>query len=185
MKIFKRKKSSSQHELLQQIGVGSYFEIPDDFDADAWIRQDTYPFRPIGLRKKLSINAKSKLNELWFKMLVKNFARSVYEIGSGDFSGFVEDQRYKPRADYLIKNKFLQVQFGIYIIEYTIANGVAYSHFSLNYGLSYLIYMESHLVKNYETNQMLLVDLFRETEEHLFGTFTSRTAPYSPNYHFR
>jgi hypothetical protein len=37
MKIFKRKKDSPQHELLQQIGVGSYFEIPEDFDCDAWL----------------------------------------------------------------------------------------------------------------------------------------------------
>jgi hypothetical protein len=81
-------------------------------------------------------------------MLVKNFARSVYEIGRGDFSGFVEDHRYKPRADYLI-------------------------------------YMETQLVKNYETNQLLLVDLFRETEESLFGTFTTSRAPYLPNYMFR
>ena len=37
MKIFKRKKDSAQHEILQQFGVGSYFEIPEDFDCDAWL----------------------------------------------------------------------------------------------------------------------------------------------------
>ena len=46
MKIFRRKKGSSQHELLEQIGVGSYFEIPDDFDADAWANaNDSYIFQ--------------------------------------------------------------------------------------------------------------------------------------------
>lgn len=35
--MFKRKKESPQHELLQQLGIGSYFEIPEDFDCDAWL----------------------------------------------------------------------------------------------------------------------------------------------------
>jgi hypothetical protein len=183
MKIFKRKKVVE--EPTSGPGWAAYVEVPEDFDYDSWIPQDTYHFGTIGSRKKFLIAAKYKLNELWFRMLVKNFARSVYEIGRGDFSGFVEDHRYKPRADYLIKNKFLQVQFGFYIIEYTITNGVAYSHYSLNYGLSYIIYMETQLVKNYEANQLLLVDLFRETEESLFGTFTTSRAPYLPNYMFR
>jgi hypothetical protein len=185
MRIFRRKKEVSQHQRLNEFGWSSYYEIPDDFDAESWIPQDTYQFGPIGLRQKFSINTKYRLNALWFRIIVNNFARSVYEIGNGDFSGFVENQRYKPRADYLIKNKFLQVQFGIYIVEYTITDGYAYSHYSLNYGLSYLIHMETQLVKNYETNRKILIDLFRETEEHLFGTFTSRTAPYSSNHIFR
>ena len=37
MKMFKRKKESPQHELLQHLGIGSYFEIPEDFDCDAWL----------------------------------------------------------------------------------------------------------------------------------------------------
>lgn len=54
MKIFKRKKASPQHELLQEIGVGSYFEIPEDFDSDAWLTAtDRHTFRSTFRQKRL------------------------------------------------------------------------------------------------------------------------------------
>ena len=73
MKIFRRKKGSSQHELLEQIGVGSYLEIPDDFDADAWANaNDTYFFQMTFRHKAfqfigyLFYKIKSKLH--WFRI---------------------------------------------------------------------------------------------------------------------
>ena len=88
-----------------------------------------------------------------------------FDLGPGDFDWFTEHHRYQPRAVYLLKNQWVQIQLGVYVIEYTINDGVAYSHYSLNYGISYHIYMETELTTNRESNQNILVDLFKETEE--------------------
>jgi hypothetical protein len=52
MKIFKRKKNSPQHELLETIRFGSYIETPDDFDADAWANANDSYFFQITFRHK-------------------------------------------------------------------------------------------------------------------------------------
>ena len=82
MKIFKRKKQSTQHELLREIGVGSYFEISDDFDSDAWANAtDTYYFRLTFRDKALHfvgyLFKKIKYKLLWFRT-------SNYEKDSAD-----------------------------------------------------------------------------------------------------
>jgi len=185
MKIFKRKKIEAPHQLLDEYGWGTYDDIPDDFDPESWIPQDTHHFESPSFRQRIARNGQERLNRFWFKKLVSNFARSVFDIGYGDFGTFVKERRYKPRADYLLNNNWVLIQFGIYLVEYTIVDGVAYSHYSLNYGLKYVIHMETQLVKKQETNQLILIDLFRETEQFLFNTLSDRTAPYSPNFLFR
>jgi hypothetical protein len=182
MKIFKRKKSSSQHELLQQIGVGSYFEIPNDFDADSWNELNIGTFRRHSLRRVFRQRMRRLPYKFGFERIVDNFASSVYEIGRGDFNSFAEEHRYAPRANYLLKNKWVAITFGIYQIEYTITEEFAFSHFSLNHGLTYLIHMETELTKNRELNFRALINLFQETEEYLLGTIVDRSPPYAPKY---
>jgi hypothetical protein len=182
MKIFRRKKGSSQHQLLEQIGVGSYFEIPDDFDADSWNDLNMGIFRRHSLRSVGRRKMQRLPYKFQFEKIVDDFARSIYEIGSGDFNGFSDEERYAPRANYLLENKWLNIAFGIYQIEYTITEDTGFSHFSLDHGLTYTIHMETELTNNKELNIEILVRLFHETEEHLFGTIVDRSPPYTPNF---
>jgi hypothetical protein len=182
MKILKRKRSSSQHELLEQIGVGSYFEIPEDFDADSWNELNVGTLRRDSLRSVRRKNMRRLQYKRQFEKIVDEFASSIYEIGRGEFNSFSDEERYAPRANYLLENKWLNIAFGIYRIEYTITENTGFSHFSLDHGLTYIIHMETELTNNKELNIEVLVRLFHDTEEHLLGTIVDRSPPYTPNF---
>lgn len=123
-----------------------------------------------------------KLWSIWFKYLVKGFSRAVFDIDTLDTNSFSVEQRLLPRARVLLRQNYVSVQFGIYLIEYTIEKNVAYSQFSLNYGLTYILYMELHLDGNNDENLDGLVNMFRVTENHLHSTLIDRQPPYLPNY---
>jgi hypothetical protein len=159
--------------------------VPEDLDPDNWDELETGSLYQTSKMDRLHWHMRKKLANYWFKKLVKAFARSVYEIGYGDFGLFIQTQRYAPRAQYLIKNKWTTVQFGFYLIEYTIVDGVAYSFYSLNYGVRYVFFMESKLNKNQESNVKIIIDLFKETEESLHQTFAARKPPFTADYLFR
>ena len=139
----------------------------------------------ISRRIRFAWRVQERISRRWFKTLVKYFGRSVFDIGQGDFGEFVQMNRYVPRAGYLLKNKWTVVQFGIYLVEYSIIDGVAYSSYSLNYGVRYIFFMESQLTKNQKTNEKILIKLFKETEEFLHKTLADRTPPYLPDYLFK
>ena len=116
--------------------------------------------------------------DFWFRTLVKRFRLKVNEIGVGDFSFFVEEQRYKPRAQYLIKNQWTMIQYGIYLIEYTIVDRTAFSYLSLNQGLDYSLHMETELTKNHASNVEVIANLFKRTEQFAHWTITNGKSPY-------
>jgi hypothetical protein len=182
MKIFRRKKGSSKHQLLEQIGVTSYFEIPEDFDADSWNELNIGTLKRDSLRGVRRKNMRQLAYKLQFEKIAEEFTSSIYEIGRGEFNGFSDEERYAPRANYLLENKWMAITFGIYQIEYTITEDTGFSHFSLDHGLTYTIHMETELTNNKELNIDVLVRLFHETEEHLFGTIVDRSPPYTPNF---
>jgi len=136
-------------------------------------------------RIRFAWRVQEKISRKWFKTLVKYFGRSVFDIGQGDFGEFVHMNRYVPRARYLLKNKWTVVQFGIYLVEYSIIDGVASSSYSLNLGVRYVFFMESQLTKNQKSNEKILIKLFKETEEFLHKTLADRTPPYLPDYLFK
>lgn len=154
--------------------------VPEDFIDDEI--DSSYK---VSRRTRLAWKAQEKISEKWFKTLVKYFGRSVFDIGPGDFGPFVQSHRYAPRARYLLENKWVTAQFGIYLIEYTIVANVARSFYSLNNGIRYIYFMESDLTKSQKKNEKILVELFKETEEFLHKTLADRTPPYTPNYLFR
>ena len=180
-----KKNNKEAEEPTSGPGWAAYQEVPEDFDGDAWHRSNAQGFEKISYINRFRWKAMEQLTQFWFKVLVKQFARSVYDIGPGDFGVFTETQRYQPRAVYLLKNRWTTIQFGIYLIEYTIVEDIAYSYYSLNYGIRYINYMETKLTKNQEMNLKIIIDLFRETEEYLHQTFADRKPPYTPNYLFR
>ena len=159
--------------------------VSEDIESDNWDELEADSFYQTSKMDRFRWRIMEKLANYWFKKLVKGFARSVYDIGSGDFGLFVQTQRYAPRAQYLLKNKWMTIQFGFYLIEYTIIDGVAYGFYSLNYGVRYVFFMESELTKNQESNIKILTSLFKETEEFLHQTLADRKPPYTPNYLFR
>jgi hypothetical protein len=160
-------------------------KVPEDLGPDNWDELEKGSLYQTSKMGRLLAHMRKKLANYWFKKLVKIFARSVYDIGYGDFGLFIQSQRYAPRAQYLIKNKWTTVQFGFYLIEYTIVDGVAYSFYSLNYGVRYVFFMESKLNKNQVSNLKIIIDLFKETEESLHQTFSGRKPPYTADYLFR
>ena len=139
----------------------------------------------VSRRTQFAWKAQEKISTKWFKTLVKYFGRSVFDIGRGNFDEFVQMKRFTPRARYLLKNEWTIAQFGIYLIEYSIVDGVASSFYSLNYGVRYVFFTESQLTKNQKSNEKILVNLFKETEEFLHKTLADRTPPYTPDYLFR
>jgi hypothetical protein len=163
----------------------AYQEISEDSETDNWDELESEPLPRTSNLVRFTRNVQAKLGNYWFKKLVKGFGRSVYDIGSSDFGFFVQTQRYAPRAQYLLKNKWTVVQFGLYLIEYTIIDGVVYSFYSLNFGIRYVFCRESELTKNQESSIKIIIDLFKETEEYLHQTFADRKPPYIPDYLFR
>jgi hypothetical protein len=164
--------------------------VPDDEDCgnhelEDFIGDEIDSSYKVSRRTRLAWKAQEKISTKWFKTLVKYFGRSVFDIGRGNFDEFVQMKRFTPRARYLLKNEWTIAQFGIYLIEYSIVDGVASSFYSLNYGVRYVFFTESQLTKNQKSNEKILVNLFKETEEFLHKTLADRTPPYTPDYLFR
>lgn len=181
MKIFGRR-AEVLHDLLRENGWNSYEEIPDSFESDTWSFENTDSTTRWSLSKRIKFRLLSKISKMWFRNLIRKFSSSVYDMGDGDYGWFVQNQRYKPRAENLIKNSSILIPFGIYMIEFSISRGIAYSHYSLNYGISYTIYIEAELTRSHKTNIEILVNLFAETEEYLFKTLRRGEAQTSSRY---
>ena len=180
-----RKNRKEIEEPMNGPGWTAYAGNSGKFDLEDFFDNELDSSYTISRRTRYAWNAQEKISNKWFKTLVKYFARSVFDIGSGDFGPFVQSQRYAPRAQYLLQNKWITTQFGIYLIEYTIVNNVAYSFYSLNYGIRYIFFTESQLTKNQKSNEKILVELFKETEEFLHRTLADRIPPYTPSNLFR
>jgi hypothetical protein len=158
-----------------------YQVVPEDFENEVYNDLILDKSVRISLRERIRFSYLEKLRSFSFKMLIKRHNSVFYDLGPGDFECFTEHQRFEPRAVYLLKNQWVQIQLGVYVIEYTINNGVAYSQYSLNYGISYHFYMETELTNNKESNQNILVELFKLTEEFLHDTIVNGSAPYFSN----
>ncbi|CAN2171054.1 hypothetical protein MCERE85_00058 [Candidatus Nanopelagicaceae bacterium] len=159
--------------------------VPEDFENEVSNNLTFDRSARISLRERIRFSYLEKLSSFSFKMLIKRHNSVFYDLGPGDFDHFTEHQRFQPRAVYLLKNQWVQVQLGVYVIEYTIIDGVAYSYYSLNYGISYHLYMETQLSKQSEMNLEILVDLFKETEEFLHDSIVNGSAPYFPNFRIK
>jgi hypothetical protein len=157
--------------------------VPDDEDygnhePEDFIDDEINSSYKVSRRTRLAWKSQENISKKWFKTLVKHFGRNVFDIGPGDFGPFVQSQRYAPRARYLLQNKWVSAQFGIYLIEYTIVANVAQSFYSLNYGIRYIYFMESDLTKSQKKNEKIIVDLFKKTEEFAHWTITNGKSPY-------
>ena len=170
---------------IQRFRWADYQVDQDDFENEVWKDLSNDQFVRISFRERIRINYLQKLRSFSFKMLINRHSSVFYDLGPGDFDCFTEHNRYQPRAIYLLQNQWVQIQLGVYVIEYTINNGVAYSHYSLNYGISYHIFMETELTTNRDSNQNALVELFKETEEFLHDSIVNRSAPYFSNFRIK
>jgi len=159
-----------------------YQVVPGDLDNEDCDDSANNQIKRFSLLGRVKLNHQAKISSSSFRTLVKRHSSVFYDLGPGNFGLFAEQHRYQPRAIYLLKNQWMQIQLGVYLIEYTIIDGFAYGHYSLNYGISYHLYMETELTKSKESNQKILVDLFKETEEFLHDTIMNGSAPYFPNF---
>lgn len=175
MRIYKKEKP------ITRFRWADYQVVSEDFENEVCNNLTLDQSARISFRERMRFSYLEKLGSFSFKMLIKRHNSVFYDLGPGDFEGLTEHQRFQPRAVYLLKNQWVQIQLGVYVIEYTVIDGVAYSHYSLNYGISYHLYMETELTKNRESNQNILVDLFKETEEFLHDTIVNGSAPYFSN----
>ena len=162
-----------------------YQVVQDDFENEVYKKLSNDQSERISFRERIRFSYLEKLRSFSFKMLIKRHKSVFYDLGPGNFGWFTEHHRFQPRAKYLLKNHWTQIQLGIYVIEYTIIDSVAYSHYSLNYGISYHLYMETKLSKQSEMNLEILVDLFKETEEFLHDSIVNGSAPYFPNFRIK
>lgn len=162
-------------------GPGWSAYMPVDYE-ESDVEFDDFVFTKKSKKDRAFQTLIHKLNTMWFRYLVRSFSRAIYEIDNLEAGSFDEERRLQPRARLLLRENYISIQFGIYLIEYTIENNVAYSQFSVNYGLTYIIHMELHLGDNAEENLVGLVDMFRYTENHLHSTLINRQPPYLPNY---
>jgi hypothetical protein len=178
MKIFGIKKNKAGSDVLLGHGWAAYVEVGENFNEEELTSEIGTTANQNSLNRSFSLLARKTKANIWFRFQVNKFSRSHFDLGSSNSRYFEVQYRYEPRARYLMKNKWAAVPCGIYVIEYTISQGNAYSHFSVNKGLTYSIFMESKLTKNFEQNIMLICDLFTTTEEQLHNTIINRTAPY-------
>jgi hypothetical protein len=180
-----RKNKKENEELTSGPGWAAYQEAPADLDEEDFDNTPGHHVIRHTFRDRLRINYKENMRALAFRFLIKRHRKVFFDLGPGNFGWFTEHQRFQPRAKYLLKNHWTQIQLGIYVIEYTIIDSVAYSHYSLNYGISYHLYMETQLSKQSEMNLEILVDLFKETEEFLHDSIVNGSAPYFPNFRIK
>jgi hypothetical protein len=180
-----RKHKEENEEPTSGPGWAAYQVVTGDFENEDGEELTSHHFKRNSFRERARISYREKMRSFSFKLLIKRNEAVFYDLGPGDFGWFTEHHRYQPRAKYLLKNHWVVIQLGIYVIEYTIIEGIAYSHYSLNYGISYHIHMETKLSKNKDLNVEILVDLFKETEEFLHDTIVNRSAPYLPNFRIK
>ncbi len=174
-------RKNKKENPITRIRWADYEVAPEDFENEVCNDLTFDQSARISFRERIRFSYLEKLCSFPFKMLIKRHSSVFYDLGPGDFDWFTEHHRYQPRAVYLLKNQWVQIQLGVYVIEYTIIDGVAYGYYSLNYGISYHLYMETELTKSKESNQNILVDLFKETEEFLHDTIVNGSAPYFSN----
>ena len=178
-------RKNKKEKLITRFRWADFQVVPEDFENEVSNNLTFDRSARISLRERIRFSYLEKLSSFSFKMLIKRHNSVFYDLGPGDFDHFTEHQRFQPRAVYLLKNQWVQVQLGVYVIEYTIIDGVAYSYYSLNYGISYHLYMETQLSKQSEMNLEILVDLFKETEEFLHDSIVNGSAPYFPNFRIK
>ena len=106
----------------------------------------------------------------------------LYDPGLEESDPSKQPELFNSRANFLLKNKFLQLSFGFYRVEYSIIDNVAYSHYSLNNGMTFVMYKEMKLSKNPKRNIEGLARLISDTESILRYTIVKRTPPYTKNF---
>jgi len=85
MKIFGSKKHSSKHEFPREIGIGSYFENPDNFDADAWANATDSYFFQMTFRDKALHFISYLLNKIKSKLLWLRNPEPEHEISDDEY----------------------------------------------------------------------------------------------------
>ena len=98
MKIFGRR-AAVLHDLFRENDWNSYEEIPDSFESDTWSFENTDSTTRWSLSKRIKFRLLSKISKMRFRNLIRKFASGVYDLGDGDYGWFVQDHRFKPRAE--------------------------------------------------------------------------------------
>ena len=105
----------------------------------------------------------------------------LYDPGFQESDVKRQRELFTSRANFLLKNKFIQSSFGFYRIEYSILDGYARSYFSLNNGLTYKKCAEFELRGTPQEYVETLANMISATEGFLRNTIKEKTPPYLMN----
>ena len=111
-----RKNKKENEELMSGPGWAAYQEAPADFDDEDFDHIPSHHFMRYTFIDRIKINFKEKMRSIAFRILIRRHRAVFYDLGPGNFGWFTEHHRFQPRAKYLLKNHWTQIQLGIYVI---------------------------------------------------------------------
>jgi hypothetical protein len=127
------------------------------------------------------MNVGEKEFQARFAKYVEEHDSTQLDIGKELFEHPQNSTLYGTRAAYLLDHKWMQIPFGIFIVEYSIQGMFAYSHYSLNSGLDFIKYMEIRGESETTVTAEVVTQLFINTESFLHHVISNKIPPYYRN----
>lgn len=171
--------SQSNFEEFPEVpkGFAPLEPIPENIapeDVAEYLRQlNRVYLHNLKVEDQIRIIAEKRFNDFLLYPLAR-----LYDTGLQDSDQTQQPELFNARAIYLMRNKFLQMQFAFYQIEYSVLENYCYSHISLNFGMRYKALYQHELRGTYSDNIETLSRLISETEKYLRKTIRDVKPPY-------
>lgn len=174
------KSNYEEEKQLSGPGWSSYQPIPDDRDEDEWNHSQDFDHPRLNPLSRLKKSCARKLYKHRYSKMVKAKTKHYFDFGDGDYGHMQHEEMYAARATYLLKHRWMQLNFGCFIAEYAIRNGYGNFRYSHNDGIEFHKHSETELSKDHQLNIEILTTFFIEAEEHLYASTKDRTPTYYP-----
>lgn len=174
------KSNYEEEEHLNGPGWASYEPIPDGWDEDEFTHSQYFDHPQLNPLSRLKKSCAKKLYVHRYSKTVKAKTKQYFDLGSGDYGHMQHEEMYVARAEYLLKHRWMQLNFGCFIAEYSIQNGYGNFRYSHNDGIEFHKYSETELSKNNKLNIEILTTFFVEAEEYLYASTIERKPTYYP-----
>jgi|APCry1669188970_1035186.scaffolds.fasta_scaffold15053_2 hypothetical protein len=174
------KSNPEEEKQLNGPGWTSYQPIPDDWDEDEFTRSQYFNLPKLNPLSRLNKWCAKKLYENRYSKMIKVKTKHYFDFGDGDYGHLNHEEMYLARAAYLLKHRWIQLNFGCFIVEYSILNGYGSFRYSHNDGIEFHKHSETRLSKHHQLDLEILTTFFIEAEEHLYASTKDRKPTYYP-----
>lgn len=175
--------SKSNYEEEKQLsgpGWSSYQPIPDDWDEDEWTHSQDFDHPRLNPLSRLKKSCARKLYKHRYSKMVKAKTKHYFDIGDGDYGYMEHEEMHAARATYLLKHRWMQLNFGCFIAEYSILNEYGNFRYSHNNGIEFHKYSETQLSKDHQFNIEILTTFFAGAEGYMYASIRDRKPTYYP-----